>query len=773
MHWQKGCFPEKKAKKAMKILACHKLRRCFVGLLTIILVLSAVPLSASAAVDHQQYWALQSAYNAALESGDNNRIAAACEGILALYGQFEDETSCYRSITPIMKAAKIYEEQGRFDDALRLYKAYQRCYKALDRLTDDDVSEALMYADAMLDAYAYIEPEVYVHANEPADVPYYGAKNEPRAGTYVGLSGYYDEALSSAYLLYVRFEKEYAKSFSYLLPKTDDYYQLEVAWNIDDGYTENGAIEYLGAIADGSHDAYIIENLQYLATLENCGVILRFGAEVNVWGINTQYAKNGRLEEFKAVYRSAFRHIHDLAEQYAPNTAMVYSPTDISNMYVSHTDFYPGDAYVDWVGFSTYESQSSAALGTFGSLNDAFYKRGMYTNQMASIRNIVETYGDRKPIMISECGFLYRSSSSAQTEAYAADRLRYFYSYVNMLFPQVKAVFYFNTNQDGNDYCLFGDKSHSDSVAAVYRQTVGDNLVMSSMLNGVQTGYTRLSTLNEKRSDLTLSLYAAYPGNPPIRVTYTLDGKTVVTANTVPYTAHIDKERLSEGRHTLSVKMTAGNTVVTKDYMIYVSSDGVIRTEKSDMTDIKSNHWAYPYVSYCLQENFFDGITGAAFQPEKQVSRAVFVTLLGRAAGIDPEAYGAPEFTDVRADVYYAPYVTWAKAAGVTSGTGDGTTFSPNMVITREQICTMLVRFCDNTGIALPDPDGSRFADDAEIDSWYQDGVYTAKTAGIVSGKGGNLFDPNAELTRQEIAVILTNFHKTYIRGQSKTSAVK
>ena len=732
-------------------------------LLSVFLFVSVFPLTA-AAVDHNQYWALQAAYNDAIDSGNQDAITAACEDILRLYGKFEDATSCYRSIAPILKAAKIYEEQGRFDDAKRIYTYYQQCYQALDRLTSDDVEEALKYADAMLDAYSYIDPEIYVHAENPADVPYYGAKNEPEAGTYIGMCGYFDETISNAYLQYVRFETENIADFDYRIPHADSCHLLELAWNIDDKYTENGAIEYLSTIANGNHDTYIIENLRYLASLENCGVLLRFGAEVNVWGVNTVYYKNGRLEEFKQTFIRAFRHIHDLAEQYAPDVAMVYSPLDISNMYVSHEDFYPGDDYVDWVGFSAYANQSKDTVGQFGSLNDAYYKRGKYTNQMVRIQDIIETYGDRVPILISECGFMYHSTSSEQSEAYAEERMRYFYAYVNMLYPQVKAILYFNNNFNGNEYCLFGDEGNSQ-LADVYSQAIKENPVLSEMLSNHQTGYTRLSTLNEKRDDLTLSLYAAYPGNPKITVNYKLDGKNVQTTSTVPYTVHIGDELLTEGRHTLSIKMTAGQTTVTKNYIIYVSSNGVIRAETEDMTDIQQNHWAYSYISYCLQENFFDGLVTAKFVPEKKVTRAEFVTLLGRAAGINPTDYDAPDFTDIRKNTYYAPYVTWAKEVGITAGTGDGTTFSPNMVITREQICTMLIRYCDNVNIVLPDADGTKFADDADIDSWYQDDVYRAKTAGIVSGKGNNRFDPNAELTRQEIAVILKNFHVNYIRN--------
>ena len=125
--------------------------KSFVLFMAILLFCSVFPLSA-AALDHNQYWPLQKAYQDAVAAGNKTAITAAAEDILKLYGKFEDATACYRSISPILNAAKIYEEQGRFDDAQRLYQAYRRCYQALDRLTDDDVEEALRYADAMLDA---------------------------------------------------------------------------------------------------------------------------------------------------------------------------------------------------------------------------------------------------------------------------------------------------------------------------------------------------------------------------------------------------------------------------------------------------------------------------------------------------------------------------------------------------------------------------------------------------------------------------------------------
>ena len=71
------------------------------------------------------------------------------------------------------------------------------------------------------------------------------------------------------------------------------------------------------------------------------------------------------MKNSKKQYIAAFRKISTLRNTYAPDVAMMYSPNDISNMYVSHTDFYPGDEYVEWVGISSYMNMSSGANNTW------------------------------------------------------------------------------------------------------------------------------------------------------------------------------------------------------------------------------------------------------------------------------------------------------------------------------------------------------------------------------------------------------------------------
>ena len=72
-------------------------------------------------------------------------------------------------------------------------------------------------------------------------------------------------------------------------------------------------------------------------------------------------------------------------------------------------------------------------------------------------------------------------------------------------------------------------------------------------------------------------------------------------------------------------------------------------------------------------------------------TRAMAVTFLWQANG-SPETKTDKEFTDVAADAAFAPAVAWAVEHNVTSGTGDGTAFSPDNTCTRGQIVTFLFR---------------------------------------------------------------------------------
>ncbi|MEU1594887.1 glycosyl hydrolase [Streptomyces sp. NPDC005708] len=138
----------------------------------------------------------------------------------------------------------------------------------------------------------------------------------------------------------------------------------------------------LDKIADGSQDAYITK---FAASVRktNVPVAISFGHEMNgnwyPWGTKNTTA---------ATFVKAWRHIHDVfGEEGATNVIWVWSPNIVNPVPdVKLKPYWPGDAYVDWVGVVGYWALTGAH--TF----DTLY--GPTQRQVASFTD--------KPVLISE-----------------------------------------------------------------------------------------------------------------------------------------------------------------------------------------------------------------------------------------------------------------------------------------------------------------------------------------------------------------------------------
>lgn len=83
-------------------------------------------------------------------------------------------------------------------------------------------------------------------------------------------------------------------------------------------------------------------------------------------------------------------------------------------------------------------------------------------------------------------------------------------------------------------------------------------------------------------------------------------------------------------------------------------------------------------------------VTGDTFGTDSPCTRAASATYMWKLLG-SPEAKKVP-FKDVTTGSDYAGAISWAVEQGVTNGTGDGSTFSPDTTTTRGQIVTFLYR---------------------------------------------------------------------------------
>ncbi|MDR0890378.1 MAG: leucine-rich repeat protein [Oscillospiraceae bacterium] len=110
-------------------------------------------------------------------------------------------------------------------------------------------------------------------------------------------------------------------------------------------------------------------------------------------------------------------------------------------------------------------------------------------------------------------------------------------------------------------------------------------------------------------------------------------------------------------------------------------------------------------------------------------------------------------FEDVDEGAWYYPAVAYTFQNNLMNGTGTQE-FSPNTTMTREMLVTVLWRFEGSpTGYSNPFTDVST--------KWSKDAIAWAAAEKIVSGVGNNTFDPQGEITREQLALILMRYAKS------------
>lgn len=175
----------------------------------------------------------------------------------------------------------------------------------------------------------------------------------------------------------------------------------------------------------------------------------------------------------------------------------------------------------------------------------------------------------------------------------------------------------------------------------------------------------------------------------------------------------------------------------------------------SPFQDVSENDWYHDAVVQMQQKNIFSGTTANLFSPKGTMTRAMYVTALGRMAGVDPTKYSTSSFADVPAGSWYAPYIEWAVQKGITDGTGGGS-YSPNATVSREQMATMTLRYFESEKITYQPAKllTTQPRDLAKVAPWAKDAVLKLWQAGIFTGDEQGNFKPNSQATRAEAAVL-------------------
>jgi hypothetical protein len=194
------------------------------------------------------------------------------------------------------------------------------------------------------------------------------------------------------------------------------------------------------SITGGGSDKLIASAARNLAAQKR-PLLLRWGWEMNGNWFDWDGSHNGKDPDG---YIKVWQRLHRIfADEGADNVAWVWSPnwnSGPSDSWNRMQHYYPGDAYVDWVGVSGYSFDGESPKTLFSP--------------------IVKLYGSRKPIILTETAGIDHGGSS---KANWIDALS---AYCRKT-PSIKAITWFDT--DTHNDTNFRIDSSSSSLAAYKR----------------------------------------------------------------------------------------------------------------------------------------------------------------------------------------------------------------------------------------------------------------------------------------------------------------
>ena len=199
------------------------------------------------------------------------------------------------------------------------------------------------------------------------------------------------------------------------------------------------------------------------------------------------------------------------------------------------------------------------------------------------------------------------------------------------------------------------------------------------------------------------------------------------------------------------IKETKYVTISNKN-RIYVDVVMPKIEESEEYTWSKASEWAEPELKEASKENLIPEIFDEA-NLTKNITRKEFahtvVKMYEKITGQKAVPIAKNPFTDTKDKEVLKAY-----NIGITNGTSD-TTFSPDDLITREQMATMMTRALTKAGKDTSRPASAKlFADDSEFSGYAKDSIYYMSSIEIIKGVGENKFNAKGNASREQALAI-------------------
>ena len=199
------------------------------------------------------------------------------------------------------------------------------------------------------------------------------------------------------------------------------------------------------------------------------------------------------------------------------------------------------------------------------------------------------------------------------------------------------------------------------------------------------------------------------------------------------------------------IKETKYVTISNKN-RIYVDVVMPKIEESEEYTWSKASEWAEPELKEASKQNLIPEIFDEA-NLTKNITRKEFahtvVKMYEKITGQKAVPIAKNPFTDTKDKEVLKAY-----NIGITNGTSD-TTFSPDDLITREQMATMMTRALTKAGKDTSRPASAKlFADDSEFSGYAKDSIYYMSSIEIIKGVGENKFNAKGNASREQALAI-------------------
>ncbi len=501
------------------------------------------------------FWDVNTKYVDALNAKDYQNIIKYGEAVIdVMKNAPEGSEKKDIMISRLDAIGDAYANLGRYNDSAKAYKML--CNYATEE--DPQFGGTVKGAKARALQFETVV-ETYVDGGGNT---YYGARNEKDNGVLFGICA---DSVSRAKTGNESMVLTYQELGQGLLP----YNERVMSEASQGGYAVEFALNCPNEGVDinriRSYDGYLAEISSLFSKYPNVPVYLRFAAEFDVWTTMCE------PEPFK----TAFRYVADYFHQRNKNVAMVWSPNQTPGWNVSRDDYYPGDSYVDWIGVSLYSSMYFLGDKNQAEFNEIFFKSGVNSDPVLAVKDLVHTYGDRKPIMISELGVGHTLVATGEKMTdFALKRLREIYYYLPMVYPQIKLISYFDAFvNNGIETYDFRLSTNSTIMNEYLNITRGGRFIQDSYSNVTEVSYRPVTDGIYVEGVFEVATYGHKYKQDISKVTYLIDGKYVGMSYSIPYGTHIDATKYT-GSHTLQtvVEFSDGETVTTQSVINIMSS---------------------------------------------------------------------------------------------------------------------------------------------------------------------------------------------------------